>query len=343
MRLKSFLILLLVTVAAVGVAAVLVAQQPRPATIAGAGEPVLPGLLENANRIDRIVLMSGETQLTLAQAEDDWVIENRNGFPASFERIKALVVGLGQLRRIEPKTERPERYAQIGVEDAGPGATSTEVSLLDREGTPVARLILGEDSFSGGTGGRYVRIPGEARAWLASGTLDLSVAARDWAAPEVIDIAGTEVQEVRIRRPGGETIVAAKADASEPHLSLRTVPPGSRPKSPDIADGFAGALTGVELDDVKPVAEVAFPPESTTHVRIETFDGLVIDMDLVDHDEANWVRLTPSAADDAPAETAAKAASLAERTRGWAYQVSNWRLSQLKRPLEDLVDPDNPS
>jgi hypothetical protein len=343
MRIKRFAILLLATIVAVATAAVLAMQQSGPATIAGAGEPVLPGLLEDANRIDRIVLKSGETTLTLAQTEDAWVIKERSGYPASFEKIKALVVGLAQLRRIEPKTERPERYAQIGVEDAGPGATSTEVSLFDREGVPVGRLIVGEDSLSGGTGGRYVRIPEEARAWLAAGTLDLSLTARDWAAPEVIDIPGADVREVVIRRPNGERIIAARADPSEPHLSLRTIPSGARPKSPDIADGFAGALTAVEFDDVKPVADVAFSPGDTTHVRIETFDGLIIDADLLDRDETNWIRLMPSAADGASPETSAKAASLAERTHGWAYQVSSWRLSQLKRALDDLVEGEKPS
>ncbi len=288
-------------------------------------------------------MKNGETTLTLAQTDDGWVIEDRNRYPASFEKIKSLVVGLGRLRRIEPKTERPDRYARIGVEDAGPGAASTEISLLDRDGAPIARLLVGNESFAGGTDGRYVRIPGDARAWLAAGSLDLSLAIRDWAAPEVVDIAANEVREVRIRRPDGETITAVKTGADAPHFSLRPVPRGSRPKSPDIADGFANALSGVELDDVKPVADVAFPPGETTRVRFETFDGLIIDMDLVEHDQVNWIRLTPSSAEGASSETAARAAALAERTQGWAYQVSGWRLSQLKRPLKDFVEPENPS
>ncbi len=343
MRIKGFAILLLVTIVAVGLAAVLAWQQSGPATIAGAGEPVLPGLLENANRIDRIVLKSGETTLTLVQTGDAWLIEERSGYPASFEKIKGLVVGLAQLRRVEPKTDRPERYARIGVEDAGPGAASTEISLIDGAGAAIARLIVGEESFSGGTGGRYVRNPEEGRAWLAAGSVDLSLAVRDWAEPEVIDIGGSDVREVRITRPNGEKIIAARADASEPHLSLRTVPRGKRPKSPDIADGFAGALTAVELDDVKPAADVAFPAADTTHVRIETFDGLVVEVELIERDGATWIRLVPSAAEGATAETSAKAASLAERTRGWVYQVSSWRLSQLKQALDDLVETEKPS
>ncbi|MFO1153380.1 MAG: DUF4340 domain-containing protein [Rhodospirillales bacterium] len=343
MRLKSFLVLLLVTVVAVGVAAALVAQQRRPATIAGVGEPVLPGLLENANRIERIELKSGETTLNLARTDHDWVIETINGFPASFEKIKALVVGLAQLRRVEPKTEHPESYPQLGVEDAGPGAASSLVSLLDHQGAPVARLIVGKESFAGGTGGHYVRIPGEMRAWLAAGTLDVSLGARDWAMPEIVNIDGADVRQVRIRQPNGETIVASRTDASEASLTLRTVPAGTRPKDPGISDGFAGALTAVDLDDVKPAAEMEFPAADTTVARIETFDGLVIDLDLLDRNETIWIRLTASAADGASPETVAKATALADRTRGWAYQVSSWRISQLRRGLEDLVEPAKPS
>lgn len=342
MRLRSFLILLCVTGIAVAVAAALVVGQPRPVSVAGVGEPVLPGLLDKANRISRIQLTSGDATLTLAQGENDWVIESDGGYPASFEKIKSLVVGLAQLRRVEPKTDRPDRYGKIGVADAGPGASSTEISLLDHDGTPVARLLVGEDSLSAGNGGRYVRVPGEAQAWLAAGgSVDPSLAAHDWAEPEIIDVPASEVRAVRIKRPNGETILASKQDPSEPHLVLGTVPRGSRPKSPDIADGLAGALTSIQLDDVKPAAEVDFPPADTTRVRIETFDGLVIDMDLVERDETNWVRLMPSAAEGAPPETVAKVQSLAERLRDWAYQVSSWRLTQLKRGLSDLVDTEH--
>jgi hypothetical protein len=341
MRVKSFLILSVITVAAAATAAVMVGRTPGPAVIAGAGEPVLPALRADPNRVDAIRIVSGDRSISLDRDDGGWVIADRDRYPASFERIKALIVGLAQLEKREPKTEQPSRHASIGVEDAGPGAQSTEVTLTDAAGQPVARILLGEETQAGGEG-RYVRIPGEARAWLASGTVAAVPEVVNWADPQVIDVPDAEIRSVRIRRPEGGTIALLRRTPEAREFVLEDVPPGRSP-APGTSETVGDALAGVELEDVRPAAAVAFAPAEMYRIRFETFDGLVVGVDLVQRDGAAWIRLAPEAGEGASPEVKARAAALAGRTAGWAYRVPDWRFGQFRRPLNDWLLPEKSS
>jgi hypothetical protein len=349
MRVRSFLVLCLVTTAAVAGAVALTARQEAPVVVTGAGDRLLPQLLDDANRIDQIRIVSGDKTVTLDRSEaaaaagsSGWAIAERNGYPASFEKIKSLVVGLAQLKRVDAKTGRPERYAQIGVEDPGPGAQSTEITVSDAAGQPLARVILGKESFAGGDG-RYVRIPGEAHAWQVSGTIEAEADARAWADAQVIDVPGSQIQSVWVRRPDGGTITAVRPDPDTREFVLRDVPAGRRQAHGGTADALGETLANVELEDVLPIDSVAFPRPETTRVRFETFDGLVLDIDLVNRDGGTWMRMTPDTTDQASADVKARATEIARRTDGWAYRVAEWRFSPLQKPLDDWLEPDKPS
>lgn len=350
MRVRSFLILSLVTVAAVAAAIALAARQETPITVAGAGERLLPGLLDDANRIAQIRIVGGDRSITLGlsgdgQAADSagWVITDRNGYPVSFEKIKALVLGLAQLRKVEAKTGQPERFARIGVEDPGPGAQSTEVTLSDAGGQPLARVILGKESFAAGGDGRYARVPGDAHAWQVAGRIDVETEVRAWAEPQIIDIPGNTLQAVRVRRPEGGTITAVRADPQATDFVLSDVPAGRRQAEGGALDALGETLANLELEDVEPLADVAFPRPETTRVRFETFDGLVVDVDVIDRNGATWMRLTPEATGKASDEVKARAADIARRTGGWAYRVAEYRFGPLKKPLDDWLEPAKPS
>lgn len=344
MRLPAFLALSATTAAAVVVAAILVAGEPRPTTSADAGGTFFPALAQSANDIATIRVQKGDETTTLVQGDHGWTVQEQGNYPASLEKLKQLVVSLSQLRRIEAKTDRPERYASIGVEGVAPGAGSTLVTLADTQGKPIAQLLVGETPASGtATDAHFVRMPGEARAWLAAGALDVDPSVSTWIDRKVISLPGDDVEEVRITRPDGGTLTAVKPDKDAPNFTLREMPQKHRLKHADAADNMAIVLTDLELQDLKTADKVAFPPEHTTHTRFRTFDGLTIDVDLVEQDGKDWVRLVPGTAPGASADVVAQAAALADRTRGYAFNVYNWKVAPLKQTLSDLTEPESGS
>lgn len=339
MRLPAFLALSATTVAAVVVAGVLVVGQPRPSTSVGTGEVFFPALTGEANQIASIRIQRGDQTTTIAQGDHGWVIKERGDYPASIEKIKQLVVALSQLRRVEAKTDRPDHYASIGVEDPGPDAHSAQVSILDAQGKPLAQILVGEAPTSGAaTDAHFVRVPGESRAWLAAGAIEVDPAVATWVDPTVVNVPGDEIAEVQITRPDGKKLTLAKADAQAPHFTLREMPRNHRMKQEGAADSTAVVLTELPLQDLKLADQVAFPADGTTHARFRTFDGLIVDVDLVENDGKDWIRLVPSSAPDASADVAAKAAAMAQHTRGYAFNVYSWKVAPLKRTVQDLTE-----
>jgi hypothetical protein len=340
MRVPAFLGLAAATTAAVVIAAVLVAGDQRPPEVAGAGEKVFPRLFADAGRIAAIGVRQRDAALTIAQADGAWVVRDRNNYPASIERVRQAVVGLGQLEKVAPKTDRPDRYGRIGVEDAGPDADSTEVTLSDAAGQPVARLLIGRSATGGGiSDGVFIRLPGESRSWLARGQLMITPTLRDWVDTEVADIPASKVREVQVRRPDGTTLTAVKETPQEPHFALRELPAGRQLKSPEAVDGVAGVLAQLDLEDVKPADQLQFDPKQTLRARFVTFDGLVVEADFLEQNDTAWVVLRPSTGADAGPEVMAAATALADRSRGWAFEISSWKLTPLRRPLAELVAP----
>lgn len=340
MRYPAFLGLSAVTAAAVLMAGILIVTDHRPSPVAGGGELFFPDLATTANTVESIHIQKGDHTVTLAATDQGWVLKERGDYPVSLEKIKQLVISLARTRKIEAKTDRADRYARIGVEDVAPDGGATEVTLADAQGKPVAQLLIGNAALAGEVSdGTFVRIPGEQRAWLAAGIFNVGAEPVDWVDPVLIDLPASDLAEVKVRRPDGGTITAVKTDAEAPHFTLRDVPHGQRLKREDAADGMGLVLTQLQLQDLAMADQVAFPAEDTFHVQFHTFDGLIVDADLVERDGKEWVRLTPSTAPGASEETLAKVSALKARLNGYAFAVPSWKVASLKRPLPELIEP----
>ena len=222
MKIRSFLVLCAVTVVVVVAAGATVVRDHRSDAVAGAAEKLFPALLDETDTFAVLSLRNRETTLTIRKDEDGWSLSERGGYPVRADAVRELVLKLAGLERVEAKTERPELYPQLGVEDVTTaGARSTEVELLNDEGGVLVRLLVGKSAFGvGEQGGLYVRKPDESRAWLVRGRLAPSVEAGEWGDPQITDIAETDVRSVRIIRPDGETVFATKPAMEQEHFTL---------------------------------------------------------------------------------------------------------------------------
>ena len=100
--------------------------------------------------------------VTLRRRDGEWQLAQRDGWRADDERIARYLMLLAQARRVEAKTDRPVMYPRLGVEDvADAQAGGTELRLSGRE--IAATLLIGKPHKP--SGGRYVRLGGQARSW----------------------------------------------------------------------------------------------------------------------------------------------------------------------------------
>ena len=318
-----------------------------------AGESVMPDLVDSLNDVGLVTVERGGETYTLERQGGEWVVRDWGGFPARFEDVKEFVYGLSQLTLHEPKTARPDRWNQLGVEEPGPGSEATRVRLT-AEGAAVGDVVLGRRAAQDAL---YVRRSGEDRSWRTKGFVEPPRAAVNFVERDIVSIPGTRIARVSIEHPDGEAFALKRTGETSTSWVLEELPPGQELISPGLLSSLAGTLARFDLDGVVPPGDVdATNPEWTT-ARFEAKDGLVVTLRTTPSGEDTLARIQVAfvpppaepagppaegeapAADDGPSpeEVASEAATLQAKVGRWTYVIPKYRAEQLRKRLADLV------
>jgi Domain of unknown function (DUF4340) len=271
-RKTAFFALSITTVLAVA-AAMFVSKERAPESEL-AESALFPGLAEHINDVARIEVKSKDQKTTVRKDGERWVIEDRAGFPALFDKVKATVVAVADLEVLEPKTTNKELYPRLGVEgiDAEP-SSSVLVQLADGQSKPLAALLVGKPR-SGGSPGTYVRRPDEPQAWLVRGRVEVSADPVEWMEREFLNIAPERIREITIEKAGDKPVRVFKKEQKDKDFVLADLPKGAKLKSQLTLNGLASALEQLRLDDVKKRSGFELPKGHTV-TTLRGFDGLV--------------------------------------------------------------------
>jgi hypothetical protein len=342
---RAVLGLAVVTLITTGAAIYVTWQQPAAGPVQIGDEAAFPALRERPEAVAKVVITTPAGAITLARGADDrWVTPDRHGYPIATDKLRQLILQLADMRLIEAKTSLPDRYARLEVEDVGEDAQSRRVRLEDADGTMLAEAILGKrrERLTGTeASGIYLRRQDEAQSWLASGGIDLDEEVADWLEQEIASVDAAQVRRIEVSPPAGDSYAVVR-DAPDTELRLDGLTEGEALKPDANLNQLAGALATVQLDDVKPVAEIAWPDEQHT-VKVVTFDGVEVTLRLASLDDQHWLQVDAATAardDLKPDEASAaedQARTIEARTDGWAYQVSDFLFERLTKPRADWL------
>ena len=344
-----------VTLLTVIAAIVAVLDRPGPATVGTDSAPALPRLRDRADEVARIRITDGTASVTLARGADvtlargaggDWSVVERDGYPAAADRVRRLVGDLADMRLVEAKTAKPERFARLDVADpAGADAPSRRVLLETATGDRLAEVILGRRVY-GYTGGReagtYIRRAEDDRAWLASGAIAIDAEPARWLAPVIFEVPIAAVRSVRVQPLDGAPYVIASpddgaADSPDAVFTLSPLPDG-RSTDPAALRRLVSAVAAPTLEDVQPIASIALP-DRAARIDVEATDGLRLTLRLATVAEAPWLMVGVAAEPDAGADAIATAATLSERLDGWAFRLPPQAASRMLLDMEPLAAP----
>lgn len=340
---------------AAGLILIAVLAQRSGAPTAQRAEPLLQGLAERLNDLERVTLSKAgnETVVTLERGESGWAVVERDSYPADTPKLRRALLALAEARLVERKTATESLYERIGVEDIGDaGAAGLALELSGGGSYPT--LILGDGE---GAGQRYVRRASEAQSYLIDRNPDLPRNTAQWLDPTILDVRGERVQQVTITHPDGEVLRVFKDSREQLNFSVADVPEGRELQYPGVANVIGNALRELNLEDVE---RVSAPPEhGTTKTELRTFDGLVVTLEGFRRDEAAWATFRASfdpeqagrftaasaGADDAASEQASdqrisveqEAFAINARTGGWRYRIASYQFDQMTRRLDDLL------
>ena len=344
---RAFIALAVVTALAVLGATVATLTQPELRRAASLDTPVFPLVEERVNDAAKLEIVSPEATITLAVEDGRWVVQSMQGYPAKPAAVRETILQLKDLKLAEAKTQRPDRYARLEVEDVtAPEAKSRQVRLTAADGTVLAEAIIGRrrpGALGATDGGTYFRRPGEAQAWLAAGEVSLPQDDRSWLETEIVHLPADNVRAIETLHADGTRFAAERPQGGD--FVLDNVPEG-RGVAADKTQRLGSALAFLTFADVARADDVAFaaPPN---RAMVSSFDGVAVTLEIGEYEGNLWTKVSSRLADDAPSDEAARAAAekqvaeINDRTRGWAYQLEDFAATRLLPKVEEFLEEES--
>ncbi len=304
---------------------------------------LLPELSTRLNTITELQVRTYDDEILVARNhKGDWEIPNRGGYPAAFDKVRSLLLALSEARILERKTHNPALYPKLGIQGID-SETSPSVQIIARNKTDetVAELIIGNlkptsaSGVSRGVKNYYVRLPDDSQGLLVRGDLDVSRRLRDWLDDLILDIPETRIRDVLVTHPE-RTVHIHRPDSDEPDFVLEDIPEGKELKSRTQLNRMGSILSDVRIDDVQRADEHSFG-EEMVQSRVETFDGLIVNIRSEYIDGDSLVAFAFETLEDAEVAQQREAAELNGALNPWVFAVPFFKYDTFARKLGPLV------
>jgi len=299
---RSLAILAATTVVVV-VLAIIAVSSGTDSTSGGGGDVAFPKLQNKLDQVAEITVVNRDAKIVVAKKGERWVLPEKHDYPAQVDKVRGLLLGFEEMKLIERKTAKSDRFARLNVDDpTGKEARAVRVTLKDASGGVLADVIVGKKKYDlsrTGIAGTYVRDADSEQAWLGSSEVDPGRTDRLWLARKLMDVKKKRIHRYSIKHADGEELVASRKSPIEDNFMLETLPEGKRIKNKSVADNTATTLAFLEFDDVRPAADVAFPAPVAQNEFI-TFDGLIVRVDIGEIEGEKWVRFSVTAGEAIP-------------------------------------------
>jgi len=378
---KKSVLLLLVLAALIGVAVWSKNQKDaRLSEIARRGvknrELLVPDLKVNA--IKKVTVADKENTTTLTEGAEGWVVNERNNYPADFEKLSKAIMALREMKIGGKQIIGRGAWADENVLEPAEGVTEgvgTLVKLTDEKGAAVAELILGGDvSASGGNSPQFgapsqrlVRIPAdEDSLWMIGGNLgEFQPKPEEWLDKSFVSVQKLKSLEVT-PVDKAEAWSVSRLSEVEPEYRLADAKEGEDLDETKLA--LNTLLTTATFNDVKTKAEVGDLFKEASKAKITTFEGFTYEFEVAKEskDGADKYFATVEVKADYPKERKAEKeekeedkarldeefnAELArlneklekeQKLKGWVFEVAEYAINNLTKNRSEIVKAAEP-
>lgn len=306
---------------------------------------LVPGLHEQVNEIEAIDIIhaEGDPAVRLRRERERWRVREKSDYEADFELVHDLLRDLAAARRSEERTSNPDWYSTLGVSDPDAGGQGVVVAFPRTE---LPEVIFGQVDRT--EFGRYARLRGESQSWLTDRAPEIPRTPLGWVQRAIMDIPASELAEITLRHPDGDTVHLRPAGEEDGQWVLMNVPEGREATPAWEISPTTNALARLNLEDVRRNEAI---PEDAVSALFVTRDGLNFIARAFADDDRYWVHFSISAEtaasedeelDDEATELAIDAAAANDRLSPWQFAIPRDRFDEMTRRLEDLLaDPDD--
>ncbi|NQU60304.1 MAG: DUF4340 domain-containing protein [Rhodospirillales bacterium] len=342
---RTFSILAAVTVFAVIAAFISSGRDQTGGPVAGIGGAVFPGLIDKVNTVAKVVVEHPKGRITLEKSSAGWTLKESDGYAARTVKIQRAILGLAELRLLEPKTRIKGKYAKLELQDLGAkDAKSRGVKLFDAKGGLMADVLVGKGraNLAGETSsGVYLRRPGDAQSWLAQGDPGITVLKRDWLERKIVNIEAKRIERIVVRHPDGKMVKMSKADPKAENFTLDNIPEGKKLIGASGLNDVARGLADLQLEGVRK-KPFTFDVGTAVDLTATTFDGLEVRIVTGKKDGPYWMRIDAKVRKGATGDVVKETREITDRTGAWFYRISDFAASNLRKTLDALVEDAKP-
>lgn len=308
-----------------------------------AGAKLFPSLEAEAGKVARIELVQADRAVTLEKKGEVWAIKEKDGFLASTEKVRALLVSLSTAELSESKTASEQRHRLLELEDPkSANANSYLVRVVDATGAPMAEIVSGRkryDAFGTGKSGSYVRRPAEVQTWLINREISAGVNIKDWARDRLFETRPEKIKQASITA-GTEAAYRIERDADGKTFKLATMPAGKKIRFMNAADDIVDTLSSFNIDDVRRTGATSGDGGGTVgKAEFELDSGLKIVITArKDGSEFAWMTL----AAEGEGEGKAAAADLKALATDWEFRIPASQFDRIFKKIDALVEDATP-
>jgi hypothetical protein len=184
-------------------------------------------------------LVSGGQSVTVAADKDgqQWTVPDYFDLPADFGKLVTLVDSLRSAKITRFVTAQAERLERLGF-------TGDLIELCGAEAKPLLTIHLGKNNESGG---RFVRLDDEKKAYLVDLNAWLDAVPKNWARSQLFDVKTDAVAGLQFRFADGSSFTVKRtADATA--WAADNLPEGKELKAGTI-DSLVSQLTALRFSE----------------------------------------------------------------------------------------------
>ena len=315
---------------------------------------MFPDLAAQANALTAIELEQGSNRVRLERgANDAWTIASRDHYPADFEQVRGLIVGLSQLQKDQMLTSKAARLGELNLTWPDPENRARRIRLYTSPEAEPLEVLLGQERITPRS--TYVRRMPETQAWRCRGGVNGDVDVQRWMRRDLLSLPSSEFLGagwlglvITPKPTAGEVPKQRTADMFNARAGTD---PAWTPAQISAARGVLGEWTSrVEFDDVR-AATKDFAP---TPDRTLTFDvkGARVTLLGQQQSDSTWFRLRVEPRSGASEPTRNRVAgdpwipdwqAFAKSVDGWEFKLPAWREAELTRLRSDEPEPKMPA
>ena len=296
------------------------------------GELLVPGLSEQLARIDRVsIAPAGKPSVTLSTEQGQWVVRERNNYPADTQALRKELRKLAEARTLEAKTAQVALYPQLGVQDVDQ-AEDTTLRLTAYAGdTQVVDIIIGKP----GASGSYVRLLDNPQSWQIDQRITLPRVTVGWLDTQLVSVPRADVQSVAVKPAQGPDYTISKDDPEQADFALTPAPDDGQALNVANINRLGAALSNLQIQDVVSDVDADLAWSQAT---LTTFDGLILKLEVAKSEGGErYLKLTAEAREDADDNARKQAETINGKSLGRTFLGPQYSVDALAMRHDMLI------